>query len=138
MTFQDLEGKEVAASMEPVDPYRALPATDRALMGMVERLGYTVPQAAQMLQLDRATAHKKYWNARKKIRPTQVLRDVLLDRTPELLPRDLCALEMVEVLEYSIGRAARILGVNKGHLCRRIAIARNLIKAAGDPRATDE
>ena len=134
MTFQDLEGKSVAAPLEPIDPYRNLPATERALMGMVERLGYTVPQAAAMLGLDRAAAHKKYWQARQKIRPSQVLRDVLLDRTPELLPRDLCALEMVEVLEYSIGRAARILGVNKGHLCRRIAIARNLIKQAGDPR----
>lgn len=134
MIFQDLDGKEVAASMEPVDPYRSLPTTERALMGMVERLGYTVPQAAQILGIDRATAHRKYWLARQKIRPTRTLRDTLLDRTPELLPRDLCALEMVEVLEYSIGRAARVLGVNKGHLCRRLAIARALIKSAGDPR----
>jgi DNA-directed RNA polymerase specialized sigma24 family protein len=103
---------------------------------MVERLGYTVAQAAQMLGLDRAAAHKKYWQARQKIRPSQVLRDVLLERSPELLPRDLCALELIEVLNYSIGRAAKILGVNKGHLCRRIAIAREIIKRAGDPRVS--
>ncbi|MDB5346117.1 MAG: hypothetical protein JWP89_4494 [Schlesneria sp.] len=41
--------------MEPVDSYRTLPPTGRALVGMMERLGYTVPQAAQMLQLERST-----------------------------------------------------------------------------------
>jgi DNA-directed RNA polymerase specialized sigma24 family protein len=137
MNFCDLEGKEAEAELEPVDPYRSLHLLDRALMGMVERLGYSVPQAAEVLGISSTVAHRKYWQARQRLRPKKLLRDELLDRSPGLLPRDYLAIELVEVLGLSIGRAAKVIGINKGHLCRRIAIAKAIIQEAGDPRRNE-
>ena len=135
MVFQDLNGQEVSVPMEPADPYRHLPGKDRALMGMVEKLGYSMADAASILQIPVQAAHRRYWFLRTKVRPPTTLREKLLSRSPTLLARDLCALELVEVLDYSIGKAANVLGMNKGHLCRRIALARAAITEAGDPRS---
>ena len=134
MVFQDLDGKEAAPAVEASDPYSHLPTIDRALMGLVEKLGYSMHDASQMLGLDTAVAFRKYWRIRRQLKPRTNLRDALKRRSPELLARDLCALEMVEVLGFSIGRAAKALSINKGHLCRRIAITRKIIQQAGDPR----
>lgn len=108
--------------------------TDRALLEMVDRLAYSIPEAAALLEITQGTARRRYWRARRMLQPKKPLRVTLLEMSPKLLERDLCALELVEVLEYSIGRAAKVLKINKGHLCRRLAIARALIHAAGDPR----
>ncbi|MDB5348644.1 MAG: hypothetical protein JWP89_7021 [Schlesneria sp.] len=107
---------------------------DRALLEMVDRLAYTIPEAATLLEMTHRTARRRYWRARRMLQPKKPLREILSEMSPKLLERDHCALELVEVLEYSIGRAAKVLNINKGHLCRRLAIARALIHAAGDPR----
>lgn len=107
---------------------------DRALLEMVDRLAYSIPEAAAFLEMTPRTARRRYWRVRRMLQPKKPLRVILREMAPRLLERDLCALELVEVLEYSIGRAAKVLNVNKGHLCRRLAIARALIHAAGDPR----
>lgn len=107
---------------------------DRALLEMVDRLAYSISEAAALLEMTPRTARQRYWQARRMLQPKKPLREILLEMSPKLLERDLCALELVEVLEYSIGRAAKVLNVNKGHLCRRLAISRTLIHAANDPR----
>lgn len=137
MTFRDLSGRAAAVVIEPLDPYRHLPAIDRALMGMVEGLGYTMPQAAEILKMDRSVAHKRYWKARDKMRPSHLLRDEFLERSPDLKPRDLCAMELVEVLGFSLGSAAELLNINKGHLSRRIAMAKGILEQTADAGLLD-
>ncbi|MBS0205689.1 MAG: hypothetical protein JSS49_22535 [Planctomycetes bacterium] len=119
--------------MEPLDPHADLPPLDRAILRMVEDLGYSAPNAATLLKIDAAQVRAIVRRHRSKTNPAKQLRETLLAKA-QVWRRDFLALEMVEVMEFSIGDAAKLLKINKGHLCRRLERTRNLIREAGDPR----
>lgn len=138
MVFQRLNGEGVDGSLGFADPTRrsGLPPQDRGILTLIDSLGYTVAQTATLLKIKPGDVKRRYWRAKDKLRPPRLITEEFLAKIPGLLARDVCALMLVESGDYSIGQAAVVLGINKGHLCRRLEMARELIRQHGDPRAT--
>ena len=119
---------------ESVAAARSIATNDLPIIDLIDDLGYSDERVAEVLEIPLRDVRRRYWAARKRLAGRRH-DDVLVEAIPELSRRDFLAFELVHVLHYSIGRAATLLGLNRGHLCRRLAIVAELLRAncqAGD------
>ena len=113
---------------EAVESSRKLAREDLPILDMVYSLGYSEKTVADILGMTLSELRKRYWRARGQLR-TKRHDEHLAEVIPNFCRRDFLAFEMHAVLNYSIGRIAKILGLNRGHLVRRINNIRELLRA---------
>lgn len=106
---------------------RNLTDHDLPILDLIDDLGYSDEGAAQILGITLRQVRKRYWLARKRLRGRRH-DELIADHIPQMSRRDFAAFELYHVLHYSTGRVARTLGLNRGHLCRRLEIVRELLR----------
>lgn len=128
MAFVNLNGEEVDAPVGRVPTHQLVKSPlGAAILDLVDELGYSPTDAAEVLGITVGELKRRYWATRDQMR-TERHTAQYFDRIPNLIPRDMAALELVTRAGYSIGRAARVLGVNKGHLVRRVNITKEMLR----------
>jgi DNA-directed RNA polymerase specialized sigma24 family protein len=119
-------------SIVKVAKARRLTSKDLTIVDLIDDLGYTGEAAAEALEMPLREVRCRYWRARAKLRG-QRHDETLCRHIPALNRRDYIAYELVHVLHYSIGRASRMLGLNRGHLCRRLQKVKQLLQTHVQP-----
>jgi DNA-directed RNA polymerase specialized sigma24 family protein len=117
----DLASEKAAAS-------RHLDTNNLTIMDLIDGLGYSDSAAAQVLGIEVREVRKQYWIVRRRLN-TRRHHEQLVESIPRLSLRDYAAFELVHVLNHSIGRVSRALGLNRGHLCRRLQKVRELLQS---------
>lgn len=128
--------RRLEVATEKVARDRRIAAKDLTVIDLIDDLGNTPDQVAEVLQMPLREVHSRYWRGRKRL-AVQRHSDALVEGVEGLKLRDFMAFELVHVLNYSIGRAARQLGLNRGHLCRQLQKVRTLLQTALLPEGAD-
>ena len=106
---------------------RKLATADLPILDLIDELGYAPEKVAEILEIPLREVRGRYWRARNRLR-TERHDEALARELPQLCQRDFMAFELHVVLNYSIGSAARILGLNRGHMVRRIQLVREILR----------
>ena len=116
---------EVAS--EKVASSRHLDTNNLTIVDLIDGLGYSDEAAAEVLGIELRQVRKQYWLVRRRLNMRRH-HEQLVESIPRLSLRDYAAFELVHVLNHSIGRVSRALGLNRGHLCRRLQKVRELLQ----------
>lgn len=112
---------------EEVAKSKHLSTADLPILDLIDDLGYTPQRVARLTRMEESEVRTRYWAARARLRVTRH-DEILCKAIPDLNRRDFAAYELVFVLNYSIARAARVLRINRGHLCRRLHKVQELLR----------
>ena len=116
---------------------RKLGLHDVPILELIDELGYSRKNVAEMLNLPVKLVSQRYWSARQKLREKRH-DEIIREAIPEISQRDYAAFELHFVLGYSTGRVSRILSLNRGHVVRCINRVRRILadKLILDPPAS--
>jgi hypothetical protein len=106
---------------------RDVAVEDLPIVDLIDELGYTSESVSEILAIPLREVRQRYWSARRKLMGRRHS-DILAESITEFCKRDFAAFELVHVLNYSIGSAAKMLGLNRGHLCRRLNALSELLR----------
>ena len=117
---------EIAAEKAATD--RNVDTNNLTIIDLLDGLGYSDAAAAEVLGIEVKEVRKQYWLTRRRL-GTRRHHEQLVESIPRLSLRDYAAFELVHILNHSIGRVSRALGLNRGHLCRRLQKVRELLQS---------
>ena len=115
------------AASEKAALSRHLDTNNLTIVDLIDGLGYSDSAAAEVLGIELREVRRQYWLVRRRLN-TRRHHEQLVESIPRLTLRDYAAFELVHVLNHSIGRVSRALGLNRGHLCRRLQKVRELLQ----------
>lgn len=124
---QDTLMRRLERAKREVCKEKLISSKDLVILDLLDDLGHTPEKVAEIFNIPIREVRRRYWRGRSRL---QVPRhdDLIAKQLPELCKRDFLAFELHVVLNYSIGRTARLLGLNRGHMVRRIQKVRDLLR----------
>lgn len=119
---------KIDLARERVGEQKLLCQVDMSILDLIDELGYSDEATARTLKLPLREVRRRYWRARRRLR-TKRHDEFIRERISHLSQRDFAAFEMHHVLGHSTGKVAKLLGLNRGHMVRRINRVRELLAA---------